>query len=295
MATSIPERPATPDTAPPGSDPVTQTLAILQPWIDYVPQPQRRLGLFILLAFLAHLVAFLFIRIDTTRAELRHQSRTHVTVEDSQTASLAGQSVDSFWDRLTDPRLFLFPQQPLASLGAAEPMHDFDSLSANLGSSELPPPALPPDFQFVHPVNPPLEQRVGEALNPPRQPFTYQATAAPIATKTTWVWDNTLAARQPVSVPDLPSPVSDTDLNPTQLTIAVGPSGNVEHVLVEQSSGNLGASMAKDLDQQAVLAARKIRFKFTDQPGLVWGGVTIFWRYSAKPREEVVPTPPSAQ
>jgi len=277
---------------PTASDPMAQTLALLQPWIDYVPQQQRRLGLFIFIAFLGYVAAFFFIRIDTTRAEFRHRPRTHVTVEDSQSASLAGQPVDSLWDRLADPRLFLFPQQPLAGLADA-PSLDLDTLNGDIGSRELPPAAQPTDFKFIRPVVPSLAEQVGETMHPPRQPFTYQETPLHMATKTTWVWDAALAARHPISVPDLPSPVSDTDLNPTQLMIAVNPAGTVEHALVEQSSGNLGASVAKDLDQQAVLAARKIRFRFTDQPGLVWGRLTVYWYYSAKPVEEVVPTPPS--
>jgi TonB family protein len=286
------ERPASPATVTPDADAVAQTLALLQPWIEYVPRQQRRLGIFILLAFFASLTASFFIRIDTMRAELRHQPRTHVTVEDPQAASLTGQPVDSFWDRLADPRLFLFPQQPLAGLNDAPPL-DFDTLNSNLGSHDLPPAALPADFQFIHPLNPPLEQQVDETMRPPRQPFSYEEAPRPIAAKTTWVWDDALAARAPSGLPDLPSPVTDTDLNPTQLLVAVDPSGTVEHVLVEQSSGELGASMAKELDQQAVLAARKIRFRFTDQPGQLWGRITIFWNYSTKPSEEVVPTPPS--
>jgi hypothetical protein len=130
-------------------------------------------------------------------------------------------------------------------------------------------------------------------MRPPRQPFFYDETPPAIAAQTTWRWDGALAERQPAGPPDLPSPISDTDLSPTVLRVAVGPGGAVEHVLVEQSCGGLDASIAKDLDQQAVLAARKIRFKPTDQPGLLWGRITVFWRYLAKPSEEVVPTPPS--
>ena len=54
---------------------------------------------------------------------------------------------------------------------------------------------------------------------------------------------------QPSGMPDLPSPISDTDLNPTELRVAVGADGAVEHVLVEQSCG----SGRLDLDQQAAL------------------------------------------
>jgi hypothetical protein len=134
---------------------------------------------------------------------------------------------------------------------------------------------------------------VEEAMRPPRQPFFYDETPPVVAARTTWRWDDALAARQPAGAPDLPSPTSDTDLNPTVLSVAVGPGGAVEHALVEQSCGGLGAAIAKDLDQQAVLAARKVRFKPTDEPGLLWGRVTVLWRYAGKPREEVVPTPPS--
>ena len=34
-------------------------------------------------------------------------------------------------------------------------------------------------------------------------------------------------------------------------------------------------------------------FRSVDQPGLTWGRLTVLWHYSAPPREEVVPTPPS--
>jgi hypothetical protein len=274
------------------SDPVAHTLALLQPWIDYVPQRQRRLGLFIFLALLFHVAAFFFIRIDTTRAEMRHQTRTHVTVEYPQAVSVSGEPGDQFWDRLTDPRIFLLPLNPLASLASDEPPVD---LNSNLGSRELPPPAPPEDYRAARPIVTPLEQRVGEAMRPPRQPFFYDETPAVVAAKTTWQWDGALAERLPVGLPDLPSPISDTDLSPTVLRVAVGSGGAVEHVLVEQSSsGDLGASIAKDLDQQAAVAARKIRFKPSDQPGLLWGRITVFWHYSAKLREEVVPTPLSA-
>jgi hypothetical protein len=284
MAKPSPDRPAVP------SDPVSQTLALLQPWIDYVPQPQRRLGLFIVLAFLFQLAMFFFIRIDTTRGELRHQTRTHVTVEVPPANTVDGEPGTAFWDELTDPRLFLLPLKPLATVVSDEPPID---LNSNLGSTELPAAAAPEDYHAARPVAAPLEQRVEEAMRPPRQTFFYDETPPAIARSTTWRWDAALGARQPAGLPDLPSPISDTDLSPTVLRVAVGPSGAVEHVLVDESCGNLGASVAADLDQQAVVAARKIRFQPTDQPGLLWGRITVFWRYSAKPREEVVPTPPS--
>ena len=270
---------------------MAQTLALLQPWIEYVPQRQRRLGLFIFIALLVHLAAFLFIRIDNTRAELRHQTRIHVSVEAPQAVAVDGQPGDDFWNRLTDPRLFLFPMSRPSSFVSDQPPPDFNT---NLGSRELPAAAPPPDYQQARLVVAPLEQRVAATMTPPRQPFAYSEKPPVTAAKTTWQWEATLAARQPAGVPDLPSPISDTDLIPTVLSVAVNPNGTVEHVLVEQScGGEMGASIAKDLNQQAVLAAKKIRFQPTDQPGLLWGRITVFWNYSAKPREEVVPTPPT--
>ncbi len=291
MATQTPELPASqpPRIAPlEESDPVAQTLALLQPWIDYVPKRQRRLGLFIFLALMLHVAMFFFIRIDTTHAELRRQARIHVTMENRQTATPEVQSGDAFWDRLTDPRLFILPLQPFPITTSDDHSLDFTIINSNIGPSELPPPAQVENYQFMHQVIPPIEQRVGTTLNPQRQPFSYDDTPVAVATKTTWQWDGPLAQRQPSGIPDLPSPISDTDLNPTELRVALGADGTVQHVLIEQTC------QKPELDQQAILAARKIRFLPSDQPGLLWGRITIFWHYAAKPREEVVPTPPSA-
>jgi TonB family protein len=288
MATTTPVPPAASNAGPPEADPVAQTLALIRPWIDYVPPQQRRLGLFIFFALLAHLTVFFFITIDTTRAELRHQLRPHVTVEDMQSQSVSGsQPGDDFWDKLNDPRLYLLPQPSQMSVAANKQALDFIAMGDNLGSSDLPPSAPPEGVQFIHPVNPPLDQQVEESMVPTRQPFTYSETPPAILPNTAWQWDAALATRQPAGFPELPSPISDTDLNPTQMRIAVGPGGEVEHVLVEQSCGKA------QLDQQAALAARKIRFRSTDQTGLLWGQITVFWHYAAKPLEEVVPTPPS--
>ena len=288
MANPTPAPSAAPSETPHGSDPVAQTIALIQPWIDYVPPQQRRLGIFIFLALLAHISAFFFISIDTTRAELRHQMRPHVTVENAPSATMSGQAPgDDFWDQLNDPRLFLLPRpSPIAS-DAGNFDTSFGEAGPSLSTAELPPTAPPEGFQFVHPVNPPLDQRAEDAMNPSRQTFAYDESPPAMAPNTTWQWDAVLGSRNPAGLPDLPSPISDTDLHPTQLRIAVGPGGAVEHVLVEQSCGKA------EFDQQAAMAARKIRFQSTDQSGLTWGRLTVFWHYSTKVREEVVPTPPA--
>ncbi len=62
--------------ASPAPDAVAQTLALLQPWIDFVPPRQRRLGLFIVAALLLHLAVFFLVQIDAThRAFLSERLR----------------------------------------------------------------------------------------------------------------------------------------------------------------------------------------------------------------------------
>jgi len=266
---------------------VTQTLALIQPWIDYVPKRQRRLGLFIFLALLAHLVTFFFIRLDTTRAELRHQSRIHVTMENRQAAVSSSPAGNDFWDRLADPRLYLLPLHPFSDATSGDHTLDFIAINSNIGSPEMPPPAQAANYQFIHEVVSPLDQRAAAALTPQRQPFSYDETPPAVAAKTAWQWDRTLVQRRPANEAELPSPVSDTELGATELRVAVDAHGTVAYVLLEQSC------QKPELDQQAILAARKTRFQPVDTAGLLWGRATIFWHYTPTPRKEVVPTPPS--
>jgi len=292
-----PPKPATPAPVVPDSDApdpvVAQTIALIKPWIEFVPRRQRRLGLFIFIALLLHFTAFLFISIATTRATSWHPPRPRVSIDD--TASPVGvlpdePSGDSFAAELSDPRLFIEP--PPAALPTGEPGAEVTDIHPNVGTPDFPSAAQPGDFQFVHPVITPLEVRAEDALHPQRQPFTYEEEPAPIADKTTWQWDPALALRSPAGVTDLPSPVSDTDLAPTQLSLAVSPDGTVQDAFVDLLERNPESGAGRlDLDQLAVAAARKIRFQATDQPGLVWGRVTVFWHYSASPRDVVVPTP----
>ena len=278
MSTQAPGIPAGPNTA---HDPVAHTLALLRPWIDFVPQPQRRLGLFVCLALAVHFAAFFFIRIDATRAELQHQARTHVTVENADDS-------DNFWDDLTDPRLYLLPATAFNRVSADELPPDFLASNSRMGTEQLPPPADAEISPLAPSVAAPLTEQVAADMHPARQPFAYKQMPPVPASKTAWQWDDAFTSRQPATVPDLPSPVSNTDLSPTELRVAVGADGTVQHVLLEETCQN------PDLDQQAVRAAQKLRFGGTQQPGLEWGRVTIFWHVIAPPREVVEPTPATA-
>ena len=282
MATTAPESPS-----PPGAThPMAQTLALLQPWIDFVPQQQRRLGLFICLALAVHLAAFLFIRIDSTRAELHEPPRTHVTVENSRPATGAEES-SAFLDSLSDPRLFLVPPT-LVSLLAAQntPIH-LAEITSHLGTEEMPAPASAPDSPLVAPAAPSLQQRVIADMQPERQPFNYDEHPPATVTKTMWQWDPAFGSRHPLQVPELPSPITDTDLSPTELRVSVEAGGAVDHVLLEETC------QKPEFDQLAILAAAKLRFPPVSEADPEWAHITVFWHCTAPPREVVEPTPPT--
>jgi len=271
-------------TQPAPHHPVAQTLALLHNWIDYVPQKQRRLGLFIGVAALVHVLAFFFISIDNTRSELRHEVRTEVTL-DSSLSGMSEAPAAAYFDSLIDPRLYVLPQPTGAS--PALPAGALDEAS-EVQPVPMPAPAEIGSFPFLNQPLPSLAERVDESLQPARQPFTYQETPPPMAKATTWQWGSVLAGRTPVGVPALPSPVSDTEIAPTRLRVAVTSNGTVSDVLLDQSS------QKPELDQQAILAAQKVRFQPTDQPGLAWGEVTVAWYYTPKPKEVAPPSAPLA-
>lgn len=272
-------------TGPAPQDVVHTTLARLHAWIDFVPQPQRRLGKFIFLAAAIHVAAFLFILIDNSRPEFPHGLRAQVTFDTgSATASASPDNV--YWDKVTDPRLYLLPEPASAPpIAWADPLTVLRIHARPVG---LPAPAEIGTFPFLNQPLPSLVERVDDALQPARQPFTYQENGVPVAHATTWQWSDALAGRSPAGVPALPSPVSDTDILPTRLRVAVTPEGTVRDVLIDQTSTK------PDLDQQAILAAQKVRFQPVNAPGIQWGLVTIAWYYTPKPQEVAPPPAPLA-
>lgn len=271
---------ATP-TQPAPHHPVAQTLALLHTWIDEVPPPQRRLGLFIALAALIHLAAFFFISIDNTLPEFRHQMLAEVTLDAPSGSPETSQ--DAFWDKLTDPRLYVLPQPSPPPAAPSEPFE-----AAKSQPVALPAPAEIGSFPFLNQPLPSLDERLNRSLQPARQPFAYRENPPAMARSTVWQWGPGLAARAPAGVPKLPSPVSDTEITPTRLQVAVTPDGVVSDVMLDQSS------QKPELDQQAILAARKVRFQPADRPGLAWGEVTIAWYYTPKPQEVAPPSAPLA-
>ncbi|HEX4138736.1 MAG TPA: hypothetical protein VHY09_00195 [Candidatus Methylacidiphilales bacterium] len=265
--------------------------ALLEPWINFVPQQQRRLGLFICLALALHATICLFLVVDTSVSHMRHDPHLYVSLDYPRALAVSSQVPDRFWDQLTDPRVFLLPHNTTADLTAGLPSW---MPSAAAGPDAMPPPAPPEIYRPAQPATSPLEQQVADAMVPPRVPFAYDETPVAMVKQTTWQWDDALAARHPAGALDLPTLTSDTNLTPTRLRVAVNPDGFVEHALLEPISDDLSTPVDAATAEQAVAAAQKIRFDPVTTPGLQWGRITIFWNYAAKPREEVVPTPPAA-
>ncbi len=272
-------------TEPASHDVVHTTLARLHTWIDEVPTRQRRLGKYIVGAAAIHFAVFFFILIDNPRPEIRHDVHTEVTLDTTATGEQVSPD-NAFWDEVTDPRLYVLPQP-------SEPVRIVwvDPLSAihvHAQPMTLPPPAEIANFPFLNQPLPSLKERVSAALQPMRQPFTYHENPPPIARSTTWQWDRSLAARAPAGVPVLPSPVSDMEINPTRLRVAITPEGTVSDVVLDQSS------QKPELDQQAIYAVQKVRFQPVNQPGIAWGLVTVAWYYTPKPQEVAPPPAPLA-
>jgi len=284
-----PALPSLPAETPSGPHPVADTIALINNWIDYVPRQQKRLGIFIFLALLGHLATFFFVRIDTTRSDLRHQPRTQVILENpSPDAATAAAPEAAFWDRLTDPRLYVLPLPGRSSAQAPDVAAEFAALTRDFHPVAMPAPAEIGNYPFLNNSLPPLDQRVAAALHPARQPFTYRENPRPMARATTWEWGQALDPRRPTGVPALPSPVSDTEISPTRLRLAVEADGTVSDVILDESSHN------PDLDQQAILAAQKIRFQPVEAPARQWGFATVSWFYTPKPREVAPPPAPLA-
>jgi len=275
------------------SQPLTglHPMALLEPWINFVPQQQRRLGLFICLALAIHAGICLFLIVDMSVARLRHEPHLYVSLDYPRALAVSGEAPDQFWDQLTDPRVFLLPRTTTTDLSAGLlPWMP----NAVPNSDPLPPVAPPETYRAAHPAASPLEQQVADAMEPPRQPFIYDETPVAMTRQTTWQWDGVLAQRHPTGALKLPTLTSDTNLTPTRLRVAVNADGFVEHVLLEPISDDLSAPVDAATAQQAVAAAQKLRFDPVATPGLQWGRVSIFWNYAAKPREVIVPTPPAA-
>src|ERR1700679_127160 len=118
----VPEPAPKPDPAAPHGPPPPPRagrlppMAFPGPWVNLVPQQQRRLGLFICLALAIHAGICLFLIVDTSVARLRHEPHLYVSLDYPRALAVSGEAPDQFWDQLTDPRVFLQPRNTTTDL-----------------------------------------------------------------------------------------------------------------------------------------------------------------------------------
>ena len=226
-----------------------------------------------------HVAAFFFISIDNTLPELRHGVRTEVTL-DNAAGGTAEAPEEAYFDMLNDPRLYVLPQ-PSAAFAGARPIR---SRPIELHPVAMPAPAEIGSFPFLNQPLPTLAQRVEQsaaagapAVSPTRKTRRPSPISPPGSGARRW------PTARPLGCPPCRRRFPTRRSRPPGCASRIAPDGTVSDVMLDQSS------QQPDLDQQAILAARKVRFQPTDQPGLAWGEVTIAWYYTPKPQEVAPP------
>ena len=255
--------------------------------LEAVPEEQRRLGLWIGVALVGHIVGFACLRVATPPAPPAPAPTVHVTLyRPAETAPDApeGERVrggdPAFWSRINDPSLLIFPPKFLASGGGRDPLVPQPLWSGDTpGSSPL--LALPPDLNPLPDALPPLARRAADALAvavpSPQIPNLRAALFRPAAAKTTVLWDGPAAFldRRPGEwkLPAAPASVL-LEARPTVLRLAVDGEGRVVHAMVDQSSGR------SEVDLVAIDGARRLRFKTAAGASLLWGTASVYWQYT---------------
>jgi TonB family protein len=251
---------------------------------EAVPEERRRLGLWICVALVGHIVGFACIRVATPPAVPTVASQLRVTfyreASPDQEESARGGDL-AFWSRINDPSLLIFPPGFLASGGGKEPLAPQPLWpGGDLGSSPL--LALPPDLNPLPDALPPLPRRAAEALSvavaSPQIPNLRAALLRPAQAQTTVLWDGSAAflARRPGEwkLSEVPGSVL-LEAHPTVLRLAVDAEGRVIHAVVDQSSGR------SEVDLVAIDGARRLRFKAAPDASILWGRATVYWQYAA--------------
>lgn len=249
----------------------------IEPIFEIVPPEKRRLGLFLLMAALAHFLAFYLIQITYPQAPIRPASRVQVTLTETVSQAPLNRASLRFWYTLEDPSLLIRPRGPLVETGKmpVTPLRA-DSHAASHQATAL---ALREErISFLPDGLPSLNERATAMMELPRQTFAY-AEAKPADTKpaTTLSFDPALTARVIQPLPSLPKQSSSllTEAGATILRLGIGPDGRVAHALIEQSCGKAA------VDAVALQTLRKTHFQpATGQnPALAWGQVTVYWQF----------------
>lgn len=259
----------------------------IEPLFEVVPPEKRRLGLFLLLVGLAHVLAFSLIQISYPQPPIRNISRVHVTLTETVSQAPINRGSLRFWYALEDPSLLIRPRGALVETDKIEltPIKRESVAAAQPVSLAL----REERISFLPDGLPSLTDRATSMLEPPRQVFSY-AEIKPAAEKpsTTLTFDPVLAPRLAPPAPTLPRQSSSllTEAGATIIRLGLNPDGRVAHALVEQSCGKAA------VDTVALQALRKTHFlPATGQnQGLVWGQVTVYWQFEPEPAPATPPT-----
>jgi TonB family protein len=213
-----------------------------------------RLPVLIAISLFAHIFCFYIFRVVYPMTTSLLPPSAQVTVLDPnrpQDKSLLD------WVAVNDPANISAPRFDSSVITQVAPRYKpiYSGLSAELKASESAKPVeqgIPSLFS-------------AETLFPMRsQP---QEVEAPKPFQTRLEIASTLQARNPVSLPAMPT--SSALSEPTSIFVGVNPGGEADYVFLTQSSGN-GA-----LDQKALDFIRTVKFK--PRPNRDWGMVTLHW------------------
>jgi hypothetical protein len=252
----------------------------LEPLLQVLPEEQRRLGFYLFLAFLAHLAAFIFIEINYPYFFTLPQSQFQITYHYPGFKSNV-QLNEDFLDQWRDPGDLILNGSISGPPKEGPEAFPFTFESQKEGEYALAEPASSNDFLSSDIA--PLSARVEETLRPPLEPFNYpELSFTPSSPETTLGFSDSLQDRVPPGLPHFPHATihSLNEAGVTILSLAIDGRGKASHVLVQQSCGQT------ELDLLAIDIIRRALFENSAKNDLVWGTVTVFWRFDPPSKTE---------
>lgn len=241
---------------------------------EALPEEKKRLGWLCVVALFGHIAAFFVLHVSYPPQQYQRTQRTQITLYTPETMVQSGLNNRTFWLEMNDPSRFIRPQSDwvVTQLAPSEINPRWQKVP---GESRVLLP-LAGDLQFLPDRLAPLSERAFESLRPPSQSFQFLAHDLPASARRTVVeWEEPLRSRltvEPWVLPPAKAELLD-QARVTVLRVGLDRGGEVNHVLIEASSGK------SEIDLLAVDSLRSRKFKPVTEGGIVWGRVTIFWLY----------------